>query len=144
MTPTIEHKDRTRRPPLFADPPAPQRRVEAWTTLYVRRIVAVPPSRATIRLATMLAGGGAVIEGRRARLVAAPLRSNGGALARTVGVLRGPWGWSVPVELELLRWSDRRIELGVRPRCGRFRLHNRERYFAASHAVLDAIAERLV
>lgn len=64
-------------------------------------------------------------------------------LRRLHGSLRSPGGWvRLPVELELLPWSSRRTEVGLRPR-GRLGPGPGSFYVRGGNAVLDRLMDEL-
>ncbi len=128
----------------------------ALPTMYVSRRVRIPSHATTIVFDGLLGADGT--EGHRSVvappavlvLCGAPPVAPGGPLvplrART-GRLRSAPGWRwFPVELELVAWSGRVAELGVRPRGRTARLadgRRQRRYLDLAVAVADHLAAEL-
>ena len=101
------------------------------------RRVAVPFEASVARLNEWMTAHGGAAEIGRSRVISRPPGSDNDRMLLEVSLGRGSTGRSVPMELELIRWSPTlgtAIELqprrDVRPSA---------RYFNAGHALLDAV-----
>lgn len=118
---------------------------------YVRRVLELAPPAALVafeQVGTEISRlGGRRYDVRLLEPAGRMARGSGtgdGVLARAPGVLRVGSATTISVELELLAWSSRRSELGLRPRGKGGRSPRLPRsYFDAAHGVMDELKAEL-
>jgi hypothetical protein len=117
------------------------------STYYMNRPVDVPPRVAVAAYDQLIDPEGAPLRAERARLVLAHALPTG--TGPTYGPLRSARGVLTtghhrhPVELELLPWSSRRTELGIRPLGTVFARFPCEPILDAGHQILRLLDELL-
>ena len=119
-------------------------------TYYVSRVIDLPPLVAQAAYdaeASCAADGTWELAVGRARLtVGPPVRTQHGTgyqpyRSQRATVTTGLTGW--PVEIELLPWSDVRVELGLGPMDSLLRRFPPDRVVNAEHALVDVLAARM-